>query len=158
MQKDNRHSDNWRLITPDSGDIRNVSIINNRSQHSYCFMFICLKYFQLLEIVSLSVFPVCLPPSPVLNNRPLSLIITLICVSPIIGRSLINTRSWKLALNLSVILQSVVCDLRVSACVSQSPGVLITITGVKKNILLLVSLSLSDHWSPLTPYTAQWKT
>ena len=27
MQKDNRHSDNWQLITPDSGDIRNVSII-----------------------------------------------------------------------------------------------------------------------------------
>ena len=82
-------------------------------------MFICLKYFQLLEIVSLwSISNRSSSFSSVLNNRSLSLIITLICVSPIVGRSLINTRSWKLALNLSVILQSVVCDLRVCVCQS----------------------------------------
>ena len=96
MQKDNRHSDNWQLITGDSGDISNVSIITGANiPNASCLS--VWNIFNYWEIVSLWEFPIGhpgLPPSPAPNNRSLSLIITLICVFPINGRSLINTRSW----------------------------------------------------------------
>ena len=150
-QKDNRHSDtsdSWHLMAQYRGDTRKVSIITGEA-----FRTLRVYLFKLFSIIGKSYRSISNSPLNLLLPwvTALSLIIDLFF--PIIGRSLINTRSWT-TLKHSVIRVITLLSTLWRACVCQSPAASITITGVKTNIGVSYPAPISDHRS-LSPWRRQ---
>ena len=144
-QKDNRHSDtsdSWQLMAQYREGTRKVSIITGEA-----FRTLRVYLFKLFSIIGKSYRSISNSPLNLLLPwvTALSLIIDLFF--PIIGRSLINTRSWTTLKHTLLSESSLLLSTLWRACVCQSPAASITITGVKTNIGVSYPAPISDHRS-----------